>query len=47
MGLAPFGHYVGRFLLPTLLGNTLGGVALVAVLNHAAIAPEMVPDGQK
>ncbi len=47
MGLAPFGHYVGRFLLPTLLGNTLGGVALVAVLNHAAIAPEMLPEGQK
>jgi formate/nitrite transporter FocA (FNT family) len=29
------------FLLPTLLGNTLGGVALVALLNHAAIAPEI------
>jgi formate/nitrite transporter FocA (FNT family) len=44
-GLAPFGDYVGRFLIPTLLGNTLGGVALVAVLNHAAIAPEMLPAG--
>jgi formate/nitrite transporter FocA (FNT family) len=43
-GLAPFGDYVGKFLLPTLLGNTLGGVALVGVLNHAAIAPEMVPN---
>jgi formate/nitrite transporter FocA (FNT family) len=29
------------FLLPTLLGNTVGGVALVALLNHAAIAPEI------
>jgi formate/nitrite transporter FocA (FNT family) len=29
------------FLGPTLLGNTLGGVALVALLNHAAIAPEI------
>jgi formate/nitrite transporter FocA (FNT family) len=43
-GLAPFGDYVGKFLIPTLLGNTLGGVALVAVLNHAAIAQEMLPD---
>lgn len=29
------------FMLPTLLGNTIGGVALVALLNHAAIAPEI------
>jgi len=40
-GLAPFGDYLGRFLVPTLLGNTIGGVTLVALLNHAAIAPEM------
>ncbi len=40
-GLAPFSDYVWKFLLPTLLGNTVGGVALVAVLNHAAIVPEM------
>ena len=39
-GLAPFSDYVWKFLLPTLLGNTVGGVALVAVLNHAAIVPE-------
>ncbi len=47
MGLAPLGDYFGRFLVPTLLGNTLGGVALVAVLNHAAIAPEMMPGEQR
>jgi formate/nitrite transporter FocA (FNT family) len=40
-GLASFGDYVVRFLLPTLLGNVIGGVALVALLNHAAIAPEI------
>lgn len=33
--------FVVAFMLPTLLGNTVGGVALVALLNHAAIAPEI------
>lgn len=28
------------FLLPTVLGNTIGGVALVAMLNHAPLATE-------
>ncbi len=32
------------FLLPTLLGNTLGGVALVAMLNHAPLADELKHD---
>ncbi|HUK77539.1 MAG TPA: formate/nitrite transporter family protein [Thermoleophilia bacterium] len=27
--------WLGHFALPTLLGNTLGGVAFVAALNHA------------
>jgi formate/nitrite transporter FocA (FNT family) len=40
-GVAPLQDYVMRFLLPTLIGNTLGGVSLVALLNHAAIAPEV------
>lgn len=38
MGLAPPGDYVLVFLLPTLLGNTVGGVALAALLNHAPLA---------
>ena len=29
------------FLLPTLLGNILGGVLLVTILNHGAIKPEI------
>jgi hypothetical protein len=33
-----------RFLLPTLIGNTIGGVALVAFLNHAPLAPELQED---
>jgi formate/nitrite transporter FocA (FNT family) len=29
--------YLTGYMLPTLLGNTLGGVSLVAVLNHAQV----------
>ena len=29
------------FFVPTILGNTIGGVALVALLNHAPLAPEL------
>ena len=36
-GAATWGDYLGRFVLPTLLGNTLGGVTLVAALNHAQV----------
>ncbi len=37
--LSPLGYFT-HFLLPTLIGNTLGGVALVALLNHAPLATE-------
>jgi formate/nitrite transporter FocA (FNT family) len=33
--------YLLRFFAPTLLGNVVGGIALVGLLNHASIAPEM------
>ena len=33
-------EYFQVFLAPTLLGNTVGGVALVAILNHAPLAAE-------
>jgi formate/nitrite transporter FocA (FNT family) len=36
-GAASWGDYFGRFVVPTLLGNTLGGVTLVAALNHAQV----------
>jgi formate-nitrite transporter family protein len=38
-GLAGWGEYL-RFLGLTLLGNTLGGVTLVAMLNHAQVKAE-------
>lgn len=33
--------YLQRFFAPTLLGNVVGGIALVGMLNHASISPEM------
>jgi formate/nitrite transporter FocA (FNT family) len=36
-GTATWGDYFGRFIAPTLIGNTLGGVTLVAALNHAQV----------
>lgn len=40
-GQASVARYLVGFLLPTLLGNTLGGVAMVALLNHAPVAVEI------
>ena len=43
-GAAGAGGYFGRFLVPTLIGNIIGGGSLVALLNHAPVAAEM--DGE-
>jgi formate/nitrite transporter FocA (FNT family) len=43
-GTASIAQYFGDFLLPTLIGNTVGDVALVAMLNHALLAEELKPD---
>jgi formate-nitrite transporter family protein len=32
-----WGRYFGGYMIPTLLGNILGGVSLVAVVNHAQV----------
>jgi formate/nitrite transporter FocA (FNT family) len=45
--LVTFDDYIFKFMLPTLLGNIVGGVALVALLNHGTVAPEMSPEGDK
>jgi len=42
-GNAGIADYLQRFLAPTLLGNVVGGIALVGLLNHASISPEMQP----
>ena len=40
-GQAGGGDYAWKFLIPTLIGNIVGGVALVAMLNHAPVAPQL------
>ena len=36
-GVMPWMKFATGYMLPTLLGNCLGGVSLVAVLNHAQV----------
>lgn len=44
-GEASWADYGLRFFLPTLIGNVLGGVALVAGLNWGQVAPQLAsPD---
>jgi formate/nitrite transporter FocA (FNT family) len=43
-GQAEFGQYLGRFLIPTLLGNVTGGTILAALLNHAPVAHELTEE---
>lgn len=43
-GMISFGDYFTRFMIPTLIGNTIGGVSLVAILNHAPLREEL-PNG--
>lgn len=38
---ADLSAYWGRFLAPTLLGNVIGGVVLVAALNYGQVASEI------
>jgi formate/nitrite transporter FocA (FNT family) len=40
-GIASIRDYCLGFLVPTLIGNTIGGVAMVALLNHAPLASEL------
>lgn len=40
-GYSDIGAYLGKFLAPTLIGNVIGGVALVAMLNHAPVAGDV------
>jgi len=38
---ASVADYLWRFFAPTLLGNIVGGVTLVAVLNYGQVAGEV------
>jgi formate/nitrite transporter FocA (FNT family) len=44
-GEASLREYLIGFFVPTMIGNTIGGVALVALLNHAPLAPELREGG--
>jgi formate/nitrite transporter FocA (FNT family) len=44
-GEASWRAYLWGFFAPTIIGNTIGGVALVALLNHAPLAPELREGG--
>lgn len=39
-GAWPWTLYVTNFLVPVFLGNCIGGVLLVAILNYGQVAPE-------
>jgi formate/nitrite transporter FocA (FNT family) len=39
-GQAGWGEMLGGFVLPAVIGNALGGVLLVALLNHGQVAAE-------
>lgn len=41
VGTASLKDYLLAFFAPTILGNTIGGVALVALLNYAPLAPDL------
>jgi formate/nitrite transporter FocA (FNT family) len=43
-GSIPVADYFVKFMAPTLLGNIVGGVALVALLNHGTVASEILSD---
>ncbi len=36
----PWSGFFASFLAPTLIGNTIGGVLLVAFFNHAQVVTE-------
>jgi formate/nitrite transporter FocA (FNT family) len=42
IGSLPWYAYLTAFMFPTLIGNIIGGVSLVAVLNFAQVASEKI-----
>lgn len=43
-GSAPAGEMLGSFIVPAVLGNTVGGVVLVALLNYGQVKTERGPE---
>ncbi|MEO7203013.1 MAG: formate/nitrite transporter family protein [Candidatus Tumulicola sp.] len=44
IGTISWAAYFGGFLLPVFIGNAIGGVLLVSILNYAQLAPENAGD---
>ena len=40
-GAIGWGDYLLGFLVPALIGNSIGGVVFVALLNHAQVKEEV------
>ena len=40
-GAISWGDYLGGFLVPAFIGNSIGGVVFVAMLNHAQVKAEI------
>ncbi len=45
-GAVSWGGYFLSFMLPTLIGNIIGGVSLVAALNFGQVAADNIKNGQ-
>jgi formate/nitrite transporter FocA (FNT family) len=44
---APLGEMLGSFVAPAVLGNVVGGVFLVALLNYAQVATDQEPEPER
>lgn len=44
VGTISWATYFGGFLLPVFIGNTIGGVLFVSLLNYGQVAPETTGD---
>lgn len=44
-GLYPWTQYIVHFLIPVFIGNCIGGVGLVAILNYGQVVPEQGEEG--
>jgi formate/nitrite transporter FocA (FNT family) len=44
LGVVSWSTYFISFMLPTLIGNIIGGVSLIAALNFAQVASEVIKD---
>jgi formate/nitrite transporter FocA (FNT family) len=46
-GSVTWWYSVGSFIIPSVIGNVVGGVILVAILNHGQVAADMAADGTR